>query len=336
MASLVSGWGARIFQAWDGLQAAFQSGAIILLYHRTAVLARDPQQLAVTPDRFNDQVEILKAHYRIAGVEEFTHHLVNRQNFPKGTVLITFDDGYLDNLTEALPILESAGAQALFYITTSKLGSGQELWWDGLERILLGDQSIPGQLNLTLDGSSLSFSTGTPGERSETYRRLQSLLQYQAPRSVEDTMEQMFQWSGTAPTAREDHRLMDPGEVTRMAKSPAAVIGCHTHRHPALGMLPSEIQREEITQSRRILAELTGNPVRHFSYPFGSRKFLGPNRCYTNQTVEICKELGFEMVTANYPGMVHSWSPRFALPRHSVRNWDRDQFQDRLRSFFHR
>ncbi len=336
MASLVSRWGAQVFQAWDGLRAGFQPGAIILLYHRTAALDRDTQELAVHPDRFRDQLEILKTRYHLAGVEEFTHHLLNHLRFPRGTVLVTFDDGYLDNLTQALPILETARAEALFYITTSRLGSGLELWWDELERILLGDQAIPGHLDLAVGARNLGFPTGNSAERMETYRRLQALLQYLPPASIQEAMGQLFQWCGISRAAREDHRLMDPGEVTRMAKSPSAVIGCHTHQHPALGMLPVEDQQEEITRSRRILAELTGKPIRHFSYPFGSRKFLGPNRCYTTQTVEICKALGFDLVTANYPGMVHTGSPRFALPRHAVRNWDRDEFQARLRDFFHR
>jgi peptidoglycan/xylan/chitin deacetylase (PgdA/CDA1 family) len=67
-------------------------------------------------------------------------------------VVITFDDGYLDNIENALPILHEAGLPATFYIATGYVGSDREFWWDDLERLTLGAANLPKVLRLRING----------------------------------------------------------------------------------------------------------------------------------------------------------------------------------------
>src|SRR4051794_28319151 len=100
---------------------------VVLIYHRVTVLADDPQLLAVSPDKFRAQLEILK-RYPILRFED------DWSKVRQPSIVITFDDGYADNHREALPILTEYGLPATFFVTAGAVGSNSEFWWDELER----------------------------------------------------------------------------------------------------------------------------------------------------------------------------------------------------------
>ena len=91
-----------------------QPGALVVLYHRVAELEQDPQQLAVRPDNFYNQVRYFKEHFDVLSIHELYSFLRDKKKFPERAVVLTFDDGYADNLYNALPVLESLQVSALF------------------------------------------------------------------------------------------------------------------------------------------------------------------------------------------------------------------------------
>ncbi len=77
---------------------------VILAYHRIATVARDPLLLAVRPEHFSQQLDVLARITRTIPLSELAEAMLERGGV-RGTAVITFDDGYLDNLTEARPEL---------------------------------------------------------------------------------------------------------------------------------------------------------------------------------------------------------------------------------------
>ncbi|WP_167019246.1 polysaccharide deacetylase family protein [Chitinophaga sp. Cy-1792] len=323
-----------IFSATNFVANKIQQPAVILLYHRVTDLAADPQDLAVSPANFDAQLQHLKAAYNVLDADQFLYHVKEKKKFPERSVFITFDDGYADNYLEATPLLEKHAAPALFYITTSKLNTTLEQWWDDLERVLLTGRSLPANLNITINGGAHQFNTASSQHITDTYYALQGILRFCAPDVIDHAMQDLYTWAQCGPEGRPTHRMMTFDELKAMAKNPYVHIGCHTHRHPAVGMLPFQQQLEEIGQSKEILETLLQQPMKHFSYPFGSRKFLGTKRYYNADSIRACKELGLEMVCANYYGQVHSWSNPYALPRILVRDWSLDVFKTNMERFF--
>ena len=102
----------------------------------------DMNAIAVSPTNFRAQIDYLKKNFPIVRFEE------NWDTVQKPAIAITFDDGYADNLTEALPILREAEVPATFFISTEHLGVGGEFWWDALERMVTGDGDYPKQFVL--------------------------------------------------------------------------------------------------------------------------------------------------------------------------------------------
>jgi peptidoglycan/xylan/chitin deacetylase (PgdA/CDA1 family) len=302
--------------------------AVVLLYHRVTDLPLDPQQLAVSPDNFSTHLEVLRRDYRLLEIEEFNAIRKKGGKMPERSVVITFDDGYADNLHEAIPILERARAQALFYIATFRLDTLYEFWWDNLERIFLEERSLPAHLSFSVSDRQYSFDTTSVQRRMETYDALHPVVKNCNVVLREKIMGQLLSWAGLSSAGRTTHRHLTTDELQQISKSTSAVVGAHTHQHPKLSACSAKEQHEEIQRSVSILENTTGTAIRHFSYPFGTHDD------YTNETVSICKSLNLNLVSANNYGTVHRWHSNFEIPRVLVRNWDEDMFKNQMKSFF--
>lgn len=302
--------------------------AVILLYHRVTKLEFDPQLLAVSPENFDDQVGLLKKKYHLISVDEFTHLILAGKKLPKKSVVISFDDGYADNLYEALPILESHNAQSIFYISTAKIDTLRELWWDDLERIFFSTHTLPENLSFSLGEGEYCFDTSTRKHREKTYYDLHPLVKNCPTLRRDALLDRIVEWSGVSPNGRATHRMLSSREVELLGNSNSAVIGAHTHNHPKLSVCSPGEQRGEILRSKNVLESILSRKIVHFSYPFGTRAD------YSMETVRICKELGFILACANTYNQVHRWQSPFELPRILVRNWSVDEFETKMKRFF--
>ncbi len=289
----------------------------ILLYHRVTELESDPQSLSVSPTHFDAQLSYLKKNFRVLSVDEWQECLISKKRFPSNSVLITFDDGYADNFHYALPILEKHGVQALFYICTGNLNTNQEFWWDELERIILLNKKFPDYIELDTGKQILQKNANESVE--DFYLRVLPVFRNLAP-DIRDRKISEFAKASGNPPPRESHRSLTFMELVSLSKSPSAVIGAHTHRHASLASLEIVEQRKEIEQSLNILNAELSLCVKHFSYPFGTKVD------YNENSIKVCKELGLEWVTANFPWITHKRTDRFQIPRFLVRDWGVDRF----------
>ena len=116
-------------------------GGVILVYHRTAEGIPDPHGLCVSPQHLSEHLEVLSDHFAPISMDEMGRSL-RRGAIPPGSVVITFDDGYADNLAAAKPRLESHGVPAIFFVATDYVEEQREFWWDELERCLLDSPTV--------------------------------------------------------------------------------------------------------------------------------------------------------------------------------------------------
>ena len=106
-------------------------GVLILEYHK--VNDRTKDEYSLTPAEFAAQMDVLKADgYTAISVLDFLRAKKGKQELPKKPVVVTFDDGYSDNYTEALPILEQRGMKATVFMVTNNVGLPGYLTWDQL------------------------------------------------------------------------------------------------------------------------------------------------------------------------------------------------------------
>lgn len=107
----------------------FKKTVTILLYHRIDRINHDPVMLAVTPETFEEHIKYINKFYKPVSLSELVKR-INNKCLKGNEVCITFDDGYKDNFTNALPILEKYNTPATIFITTSNLGKQASFEWD--------------------------------------------------------------------------------------------------------------------------------------------------------------------------------------------------------------
>src|SRR5437870_12225818 len=95
----------RLRQAARRLKYRFASRALILMYHRVTELPNDPYLLAIKPKHFAEQMEVIRKRCIPMRLQELVQALRGGR-VPNRAVVITFDDGYADNLHDAKPLLE--------------------------------------------------------------------------------------------------------------------------------------------------------------------------------------------------------------------------------------
>jgi peptidoglycan/xylan/chitin deacetylase (PgdA/CDA1 family) len=231
--------------------------------------------------------------------------------------VLTFDDGYADNLHRAKPLLEMHGVPATAFIASGLIGRAREFWWDELERLVLGPARLPDRLHVpigtTLHDQRLDSGvvTGEASARLQLYRELWELLLPLAHGPRMEALDRLADWSGADAGPRPDHRPLTRDEVVELARGGPFTVGAHTASHAYLSAHDTAAQRDEIERSRRDLEGLTGHTITHFAYPHGNR---GPD------TKSIVRAAGFECACGGQPGAVRRHSDPYHLPRLTVEN----------------
>jgi len=287
---------------------------IILIYHRVIDISTDPQQLAVKPNNFREQISFIKKNYNILRFED------NWDNISTPSVVITFDDGYADNLYEASVILNELEVPATFFISTSTVGSKNEFWWDQLERILLLKGKYPNTLSLHTNESTYQWKTQTSKERDKLYIEVHAIMRKVDSRERAQCISQLLSWANIGPEGRETHLALNVNELVKMAENKWVTIGAHTDSHTPLSILSAEEQYIDILKSKQKLENWLEKEINVFSYPFGSRSD------YDTSSIKACKDIGFVKVASNFSGQYRKGTDCFQLPRNLVRDWPIGEF----------
>ncbi len=106
------------------------------MYHRVSSLRHDPWGLAVTPKRFDEQIAFVRQHRTALSMKEMVAGL-RTKTLPPNAFAITFDDGYLDNLLNAKPVLMRYGVPATVFIATGYTNRNTAYWWDESAAMIL-------------------------------------------------------------------------------------------------------------------------------------------------------------------------------------------------------
>jgi peptidoglycan/xylan/chitin deacetylase (PgdA/CDA1 family) len=131
--------------------------AVILMYHRIGDPGCDPWRLAVRPKRFAEHLDVLRRNAQPFGLRRLAKEL-GEGTLKPGTIAVTFDDGYANNLYEAKPLLERHEVPATVFVTSGMVGRNREFWWDELEAILLAPRKLPQALHLEIEGQTHEWS----------------------------------------------------------------------------------------------------------------------------------------------------------------------------------
>ena len=296
--------------------------------------------LGVDPNHFDEQMEVLRRRTTVQSLDELLRSHSEGAISP-GSVAVTFDDGYRDNLIHAKPILQKHDVPATVFVTTGYLSQTREYWWDEVQRHILESPRLPGHLELEIGGATRTWSVEVDpdsgeetegwnvleaaphGSRRELYRFLCEALKPIATGDRIEILDRLAAWCGNTVTPRPDYRALSNSEVAEL-EGDSIRIGAHTVSHPTLSGCATAEQRREIVSSREQLERILGHPVSVFAYPYGNRSD------YTPETVELVREAGFTAACSTVPEPVWRRTDVHQLPRYVMRNWDGNEFGKRI------
>jgi peptidoglycan/xylan/chitin deacetylase (PgdA/CDA1 family) len=115
-----------------------KKGIPVLMYHKIDEYQKD--MLTMTTEDFEKQLQYLQElQYQSITINELIGFLENKTTLPQNPVLITFDDGYVNNLTLAYPLLKKYQMKATIFLPTAYLG-GMSSWYDGGAMLMTYEQ----------------------------------------------------------------------------------------------------------------------------------------------------------------------------------------------------
>jgi len=288
------------------------SGLLVLNYHRIGEASSSPLDSGVfsaTQEQFDRQLAWLKRHADVIGLDDLDSVA---SGAPGRSVLITFDDGYLDNFQLALPVLERHGVPATFFITTGFIDGRQVAWWDEIAWMVKHALRHRWPARLATHEAlrpdwSLNEAPAVIQRLLQTYKGLPTA---EGPGFLDEIAEATG--SGRCPLTDDSAPWMTWDQIRRMQEAGQS-IGAHTVTHPVLARCNREQQRHEITESKRRIEEMLGRPVTAFSYPVGTAD------AFTVETEELMREAGIRWAFNFQGGYLDATrSPsadRFSLPR---------------------
>jgi|SRR5579883_2043241 len=309
------------------------SQPLILMYHRVADDPVDYWKLAVSPAHFEEQLSVLRRSYHPLPLVEFVDRLV-AGTLPPNAVALTFDDGYVDNLTAALPRLEAADVPATVFIATGFIDQPEPFWWDelanlilcasGAERfeLLLDDKVISVDLPPDADTDGPAAPPQLQHKRAAALEAIYQPIRRQSVAGRLSTMAKLRAVFGIHNDPASLGRPMTSGEIQALVKSGLIAIGGHSVTHPILPELQSRLRQQEMIESKRRCEAIVAAPIAAFAYPFGE---------YNAAICEETRDAGFSFACSTGRGSTISASDLFALRRTFVTDLDGDAFAHRLR-----
>lgn len=285
----------------------------ILIYHQV-VKERDPMRPSEpTAVEFDWQMKLLSKYFTPLSLDDALK-AIEQNNIPPNAVVVTFDDGYLNNLTVAQPILEKYKVPATFYIATG-FCSGRNMWNDRIINLFANKQKS----SLQIDKENIEL--GTDDNRRDLAYKFLDKMKYL---NFEERLNQVDYWYQTNDVTDDTPMMMTPEQVIKLSQKPGVTIGAHTVDHPILQVHTADEQKTQILESKQTLEHWLNQPIEHFAYPNGKQ-----HRDFDNVAQNIVTELGFKTAVATNPGKCSTASDRLALPRFTP--WDKTPLRFHLR-----
>lgn len=292
---------------------------LVLMYHRIAPTRGDRLGLAISPEHFAQQLEVLT---RIAQITTLSS--LDDAPMPwhgeRPRVAITFDDGYVDNLLHAEPVLARFRAPATVFIATSLIGD-KAFWWDDLADIILGDHPLPATLKIRI-GEDIFESDCHGAARKQLFATLQQKLKAVDHESQLEAISRLRETIAGPIEIDPCARPMTQDELLLLSESKFVAIGAHTLTHPSLPNLSPADQLAEIAGSREACERMLGYTPDSFAYPYGD---LGP------QTPDLVAKAGFARACSTRPDLNFTGTSPLLIPRFGSGNWNGAAFERHLR-----
>ncbi|MBV1885993.1 MAG: polysaccharide deacetylase family protein [Parvibaculaceae bacterium] len=279
---------------------------VIFMMHR---VRKDPvpefspnRILEITPDFLTDVIALTKSlDYDLISIDEAIHRL-QTFNFKRRFAVFTFDDGYEDNVTQALPIFERHDVPFTVFLNSGMPDGTCELWWLGLECAIQRAERI----TCTLEGVDYDLPCTTDQEKDAAFSKLYWPIRRLPEVEVRNFVRDLVARQGIKLLDITRDASMSWDQARNLRAHPLVTLGSHTVDHFAMSKLNELKAREEVMQCNRRMQEELGFMPEHFAYPYGDAGSAG------TRDFKIIQDMGFKSAVTTRKGLL--------MPEHGKTN----------------
>lgn len=255
-------------------------------------------------DQFEEHLRYLKRNFDCVSLDELTHS--TQKHKTRKQIALTFDDGYLNNLTVALPLLEKYQIPVTFFISGICVEEKPTnfLFPDllqALERLKLKELKwVFDEMKLSEELKSNQYDFYSIVKRfSKTQRQTFDQLLKTQLNPVE------FMQSIDS----EIWQILSAESLKKLAKSKIVTIGSHGYSHYLFGEISENDCLEELSLSKQVLENCIGKQIHYVAYPDGN---------YTDRVVDLAKNVGYTHQFAVYSNPDFPVNQKDIISRHVV------------------
>jgi peptidoglycan/xylan/chitin deacetylase (PgdA/CDA1 family) len=238
------------------------------------------RSLTVSEGYLNDFIKTAKSHgYKFQDIDSAIKNSKNQRD-----IVVTIDDGYLDNKEAVYGLFSDRGVPVCIYITTGFIDKQYKPWWVMLENIIKYSSKIK------LPNGKVSECRSTL-EKNVMFLKCRKLI-------LGMNLERFMEYYGwlvheTARNGLDDgsNMFLSWNDISEMSRNHAVVFGSHTISHSVLSRMNSEFARSEIDGSKSIIYERVGVQVKHFASPYGDKKSTG------FREIDIASDVGYKSIS---------------------------------------
>ncbi len=259
---------------------------------------------------FEQLMEFIASRYHAVPLSQVVGWLEGGGVLPDRAVVITFDDGYRNVLTEAGPVLKRLGIPATLFVATDFVFRHEMLWTDRLSSALFLTRES--RLKIDAPNGALDLPLRTDAEKVAADRRLLAVCKSLPDSSRVPLLDRIVDALGVdearLAAAWPNHAPISPHELRQLPEI-GIEVGSHTCSHAIVTRMSGEQVARELAESKRLIEESTGRSCDHFSYPNG-----GPADFDTGTRRSVV-DAGYRSAVTTIKTAVEASQDPFEIPR---------------------
>jgi peptidoglycan/xylan/chitin deacetylase (PgdA/CDA1 family) len=295
----------------------------VLCYHRIlehpADFPFDDDLVSASPVQFDRELAFVARHWHVINFRMLRDHLAREGRFPDRALIITFDDGYLDNYEVAYPLLRKHGLTAVVFVTAGFMGERKLFWWDRLacaaKTAAKTEASIEEPIRFSIDLDAFPTRQDAARHLIHTAKTLSEDAKELFIHRLVVALEGAFVVSDAGMTMSWDHlRDMAAGGIE---------IGAHSMSHPIFSNIDDGALAREVAESKRLIERETGVEVITFGSP-GRGRIPADEKARFERTLEkLVAASGYSFSTMYQWGLVYErgFDP-FRIARIGIERYD--------------
>lgn len=263
-----------------------------VMYHGVAESKNDKSIIRnIDPVQFEEHLIYLKNNFEILSLDAaLTHIKEKKSNLTRRAITLSFDDGYENNLTELLPLLEKYNVPATIYVLGHAIEDNNKITtvWSNYIDFLVEENEFS-ELNRIMGFERDNVSV------IEYYNHVKTLTSDQMKALLISFQASEIVRKAQSDFSRSSYQLLNHKQIKELSNSQLITIGSHAYWHCNLANQSKEVQQKELSDSKVLLEKVLGVPIYSLAYPDGS---------YTRESIDIAAELGY----------TNQWAVRYKHP----------------------